>query len=118
MPAASLNLVVIRSPDIEMLSQFYSTLGLEFIKHAHGSGPEHYSAESAGIVLEIYPQADAAACTTATRLGFKVDSLDSLLPLLAERGANIVSPAKDSPWGKRAVITDPVGHKVELVEGK
>ncbi|MEO0934126.1 MAG: VOC family protein [Cyanobacteria bacterium J06641_2] len=28
----------------------------------------------------------------------------------------ILSPPKDSPWGRRAVILDPDGHKIELVD--
>ena len=52
----SLNLVVIRSPDIERACRFYSALGLAFTKHAHGTGPEHYACEIGGIVFEIYPR--------------------------------------------------------------
>jgi len=114
MASASLNLVVIRSPDIEVLCNFYSAFGLDFIKHAHGSGPEH-SAESGGVVIEIYPQSDAAS-TTGTRLGFSVISLDDLLTRLERKGGKVLSPAKDSPWGRRAVILDPIGHKVELLQ--
>ncbi len=90
--------------------------GLEFTKHAHGSGPEHYSSDSQGIVFEIYPLPDAASSTTTTRIGFKVESLDDLLARVTQMGGKIISPAKDSPWGRRAVILDPIGHKVELVE--
>jgi lactoylglutathione lyase len=118
MSSASLNLVVIKSPDIEALCGFYSALGLEFTKHAHGSGPEHYSAESGASVFEIYPQTDADSSTIATRLGFKVNLLDDLLPRLIQLGGKVVSPAKQSPWGKRAVVVDPIGHKVELVEAE
>lgn len=116
MPATALNLVVIRSPDIDKSAAFYSALGMTFSKHSHGTGPEHYASEEGGVTFEIYPEADSTSATTATRLGFKVTDLDSLLPILVERGGRIASPAKDSAWGRRAVMVDPTGHKVELVQ--
>lgn len=116
MDLPALNLVVIRSPDIEKAAVFYSALGIHFTKHAHGTGPEHYASEGAGLTFEIYPQGEAGLATTGTRLGFIVEDLDALLPALVEGGGRIASPAKDSPWGRRAVVVDPDGHKVELVQ--
>jgi len=116
MASPALNLVVIRSPDIDKSAAFYSALGITFSKHSHGTGPEHYASEGDGVTFEIYPEVDSASATTTTRLGFKVTDLDDLLPILVEKGGRIVSPAKDSPWGRRAVVVDPTGHKVELVQ--
>lgn len=113
-----LNLVVIRSADIERSLQFYKLLGLDFKQHRHGKGPEHYACELGTVVFEIYPQASESQNTTATRIGFQVNSLDSLFARLQESGVTIISPPKDSPWGRRAVIDDPDGHRVELVETK
>jgi lactoylglutathione lyase len=115
--SSALNLVVIRSADIDKSAAFYSALGLAFSKHSHGTGPEHYASEGDGVTLEIYPEVDSDSATTATRLGFKVTNLDSLLSTLVEKGGRIASAAKDSPWGRRAVVVDPTGHKVELVQG-
>src|SRR5688572_11047402 len=111
----SLNLIVIRSPDIERACRFYSALGLAFTKHAHGTGPEHYACELAGVVFEIYPRKSDADSTTATRLGFRVPSVDAAVASLLSLGARVISPPKESPWGRRAVIDDPDGHRVELV---
>lgn len=52
---AHINLLVIRSPDIDRAVCFYEVLGLSFEKHAHGNGPLHYACESDGFVFEIYP---------------------------------------------------------------
>lgn len=113
---AALSLVVIRSPDIEKSEAFYSALGLIFSKHAHGTGPEHYASEAEGVTFEIYPQTEPASSTTATRIGFRVADVDALIPILVDRGGRVDSAAKDSPWGRRAVIMDPTGHKVELLQ--
>jgi predicted enzyme related to lactoylglutathione lyase len=111
-----LNLVVIRSSDIEKSVAFYTALGIHFTKHAHGAGPEHYASEQPELTFEIYPQTDPALATTASRIGFKVANLDARLAALAQQGGRILSAAKDSPWGRRAVLIDPTGHKVELVQ--
>lgn len=108
-----LNLVVIRSVNIEHSVQFYKLLGLNFIKHQHGNGPEHYASELGMLVFEIYPHIDPV---TPTRIGFQVNSLDSLFGKLQESNVHVISPPKDSPWGRRAVVVDPDGHRVELVE--
>ncbi len=111
-----LNLVVIRSPNIDHAVVFYKALGLLFTKHAHGSGPEHYSSEIAGMVFEIYPLLEEQSPTTAMRLGFQLDHIDSVLPLLTEIGGTMISPPRDSPWGRRAVLRDLDGHSIELIE--
>lgn len=116
MPEPFLNLVVLRAPDIEAAARFYSLLGLSFVKHAHGTGPEHYAAETGGQVFELYPQTDPNASTTSTRIGFRVAVLDATVERLVQGGAKLLSPPKDSPWGRRAVVADPIGHRIELVE--
>jgi len=109
-----LNLVVIRSPDIDASAKFFSAFGLTFEKHSHGKGPEHYASDSDGTVFEIYPQAEDS--TSATRLGFSVADIDQTLKLTEELGAKTLSQPKDSPWGRRAVIQEPFGHRIELIQ--
>jgi predicted enzyme related to lactoylglutathione lyase len=118
MPAPFLNLLVLRAPDIEAAQRFYSLLGFSFTRHAHGTGPQHYAAESGAQVFEIYPQTSADDATKSVRLGFKVPALDATVTRLIEGGATLISAPKDSPWGRRAVIADPIGHKIELIEEK
>ena len=109
------NLLVLRSPDIDRAAEFYRQLGLLFTKHSHGSGPEHYSSSVCGFVFEIYPSRDENDVTNNTRIGFSVDSVDGCLELLEKLNVDVVSPAKDSEWGRRAVVRDLDGHTVELV---
>jgi len=111
-----LNLVVIRSADPDRLVAFYQALGLHFEKHAHGSGPEHFASTTGAVTFEIYPRRDATDTTTAVRLGFRVANVDDAVVNLLKAGGSLVAPAKDSPWGRRAVIDDPEGHRVELTE--
>ncbi|RYD49527.1 MAG: bleomycin resistance protein [Verrucomicrobiaceae bacterium] len=116
MDPAALHLVVLRSSDMERVARFYSRLGLEFSRHRHGKGPEHFAAETAGGVFEIYPLSPDGASTLGTRIGFKVGSVDLVIAALGDFPAAVISPSADSPWGRRAVVADPDGHKVELVQ--
>ena len=112
----ALNLVVLRTTDIFRAAEFYSRLGLKFTRHQHGTGPEHFAAELGSSVFELYPLVPDGPSTLGTRVGFRVASLDATLAALSDYPDAIVSPPKDSPWGRRAVITDPDGHRVELLQ--
>ena len=111
-----LNLLVIRSVNIEKSLQFYRWLGLEFIQHQHGSGPEHYACSLGELTFEIYPRTDQGQGAPSTHIGFRVDGLNTLIAFLQEHGVPIISSPKNSPWGFRAVVDDPDGYRVELVE--
>jgi lactoylglutathione lyase len=114
----ALNLVVLRSPDIERAAAFYTCLGLQFQKHRHGSGPEHFAAELGGGVFELYPLADGAVPTSGTRVGFRVPNVDEAVTALSHYPGAIISAPRDSEWGRRAVAADPDGHRVELTQGR
>jgi len=115
MPTPKLNLVVIRVSDIEAAHRFYSALGLSFAKHAHGKGPTHYASDEGSVVFEIYQQIGTEDTTSSVRLGFKVTDVLEAVSCVRKHGAKIISPAKESPWGLRAVVEDPFGHKIELL---
>jgi len=107
---------VLRSSDTARAVAFYSKLGLKFTQHRHGNGPEHFAAELPGGVFELYPLAPDGAATFGTRIGFRVPSVDATLAALSDYPSAVVTPAKDSEWGRRAVVTDPDGHRVELLQ--
>jgi lactoylglutathione lyase len=82
----------------------------------HGKGPEHLSSEIGGTVFEIYPCNNASESTASTRLGFSVPSLANALEQLRALNAMVLTEPSDTPFGRRAVVQDFEGHKVELYE--
>jgi len=116
MAGVEINIVVIRAANIDRSAQFYRLLGLDFTKHRHGKGPEHYASETGPVVFEIYPRQDGNKGSSGLRIGFQVASVDEAITALEDAGAAIISPAKDSPWGRRAVVDDPDGYRVELTQ--
>lgn len=111
-----LNLMVIRSDDIDRAVLFYEQLGLVFIKQCHQSGPEHYSAEIGPLVFEIYPVGKNNTRSTGTRLGFKVSSIDKILENIERLNIHVVSPVKITEWGRQVVVEDYDGHIIEITE--
>ena len=98
------NLIALKSVDIYRASGFYlMAFGMAFVLERHGDGPEHYSYTSNGVVLKLYPLAAGEESTSATRIGLSVDSVDELVPLAREEGAEIIKAPHDSASGRRAV---------------
>jgi len=115
MQTPSLNLIVLRAADPSSLASFYEGFGLSFEAEKHGTGPEHQACVVNGSVFEIYPRAAHEPETSGVRLGFNVPSIDAALDALGDR-AELLSNPKQTRWGRRCVLKDPEGHKVELLE--
>jgi lactoylglutathione lyase len=47
-----------------------------------------------------------------------VISVDAEIGALEKKGAHVLSPPKNSQWGRRAVVEDLDGHHVELTESQ
>lgn len=111
---AELSLVVVYAADVARSKQFYESLGLAFTAERHGKGPEHFACQLEGIVFEIYPRKAEHQGSPPMRIGFRVPSVDAALRMIESGGGAVVSPPRDSPWGRRAVLTDPDGYQIEI----
>ena len=108
------NLTVIRCADIDVSAAFYRLIGLEFEKHRHGAGAEHYAASDGIWTFELYPASAKFPASSSARIGFAVASCDEVANKLRVAGFSLDATPADSPWGRRAVAQDPDGHRVEL----
>lgn len=116
MTSPRLNLLVIRSLEPSKAVAFYEAIGLHFQGEQHGKGPVHWAAENDGVVVEIYPAESAGEVDRTTRLGFNVEDALSVVAKLREQDVEVVSDLKQTQWGLRAVVKDPDGRSVELVQ--
>jgi len=99
---------------MEELKRFYSSLGARFESERHGNGPEHYAATlSDDLVLEIYPAPDGVTPDSGLRLGFTVSDIEETLRSLGQNNA-----PRQTQWGLRAIVRDPDGRTVELMQNK
>jgi predicted enzyme related to lactoylglutathione lyase len=112
----SLNLIVVRSFDPARTVTFYESLGIRFQEEQHGKGPVHWAVNLDGLVLEVYPAKAEKEVDQTTRLGFEVEDIDDILRRLRPLGIKILTELKSSQWGLRAVVQDPDGRSMELVQ--
>lgn len=111
-----LNLLVVRSKELNRCLEFYQTLGLTFVQEQHGSGPVHWTAATGPVIFEVYPMDSESEPDRKTRLGFQLADLRHTVEQLRARGFRISAEARQSPWGLRAVAIDPDERSVELIE--
>jgi len=109
-----LNLLVLRTPKLEDLRRFYSALGARFQSERHGNGPEHYAATVGDdLVLELYPALDGSTPDAGLRLGLSVDDIGETLRALGQ-----TATPRQTQWGLRALVRDPDGRTVELLQSR
>jgi lactoylglutathione lyase len=108
--SARLNLIVLRSPQLEAVKSFYEAIGLAFVPEKHGRGPDHFSSTSGTVVLELYPSGKEADVSDL-RLGFDVRSLPEIIARLIGLGVDVPDPE-----GQSVVVNDPDGRRVELTQ--
>jgi len=110
-----IRLIVIRTPDIERLSKFYTLFGLTFDYHKHDKSPYHFSTTVDKTVIEIYPLSKSQTQhDKSLRLGFSIDNFEYTIDLLKHEGIVFTSEVAQSEFGIMAVIEDPDGRKIEL----
>jgi len=113
----SLNLIAIRFGNLEKACRFYEALGIHLQPEQHGNGPPHFSAQFGDVTFELYPLGNSPI-TIATRLGFRVASVDDAITAAQDSGGALVSAAVQTDQGYRAVIADPEGHRIELMQSR
>ena len=113
MVAQSFNLLVLKAINPKNLAKSWSTFGLEFVEESHDEGPVHYACNVGSIVLEIYPRETQEASTQGVRFGIIVDDLRDIVSNLPN-DMTLLEPVRSFDFGRRAVILDSEGHKIEL----
>lgn len=110
-----IRLLVVRTTDMERLTDFYSLLGLTFEYHKHGKSPYHYSAIIGNTTLEIYPLTKSQTeADKELRLGFSVENFDSTIQFLREKDITFLSEPMQTEYGFMTIVKDPDGRKIEL----
>ena len=112
----SLNLLVIKTKNIQRLATFYSLFQIDFEYHKHSDNVFHFSAIIGEIVFEIYPLRENETADKTLRLGFFVKNLSDKIKILKSQNHKIISYPKETEYGIKATIEDPDGRKIELTE--
>jgi lactoylglutathione lyase len=128
----SLNLIVLRTHDIECSRRFYEAIGLRFQPFQYGSGAQSMRGPvppDAPLVLDVKSESMRLPHTyfeihtlrreepiAKLQIGFFVSSVDAAVAAALEGGGSLLSKAATWPYGRRAAVADPDGHRIELSE--
>ena len=93
----TLQLLVLKTPQLEQVHDFYQTLGIDLTQERHGQGPLHFLGPAGETVFEIYPLSPPATAEGSVRLGFAVPRLTELIQELRGKGAPVVEDARLTP---------------------
>jgi len=105
-----LQYLVLRCADLERSRTFYEALGLRLTPEQHGRGAPHHSCNVGDVVLELYPLSGRPSA--GARLGLRVASVGAVVEAMARIGADV----RVAPDGTSAVIRDPDGHEIAIVQ--
>ena len=119
----TLNLVVLRCHDLGRSRRFYDAVGLRFVDDLDGGRPPHLAATlPGGTVVELYSAAEATTTVPGLgardpRLGFAVEHIDAVVAQIERLGGEVVvPPAEADDHTRRAIVVDPDGRRVELLD--
>lgn len=110
--------VVFTCKDLDKSVRFYKALGVEVRETKHG-GALHYTCSLGGVHFALYPHDGAErGPQSGVQIGLMVTNLDGAITSVSGVGGNILQKPTPKPWGITALVEDPDGRKVELVNTK
>ena len=113
-PPPQLNYLVLKSSSLSRSEDFFFTMGMCFGKD-HSSNSESYFYCCNHITIELQSLAPGDSSTSGLTFGLLIDAIDEYLPELVEKGATIITAPHDTDIGRKATISDPDGHIINLL---
>jgi predicted enzyme related to lactoylglutathione lyase len=122
MSEPELNLIVLSTAKGIAALDFYRALGFRFEMTSSAEGLDYYACYLGETVIEIHPGSAGTASQpcqgSSVMLGLKVDNIDEVLAKAQKLSKITLPAAHESRWGRRVVLTDPDGRKIQLIERK
>ncbi len=110
--------VILLVSNMEKSIKFYSDILELPIKTSSKDWTEFFNNDT---VLALHPAPEKKKTLktgSGTLVGFEVSDLDSTVNKLKERRVKFFKRPKDEPFGKHAIVQDPDGHLISIVELK
>ena len=110
--------VVLHAADLHATVAFYRALGLPLGDEEHDEGPVHIACDLGSAHFAVFEGRPGAAppfkTAGSTMLGFRAEVLDEAWAAAQAAGLEVVMEPHDVPWGRRFVLLDPDGRRVEI----
>jgi predicted enzyme related to lactoylglutathione lyase len=105
--------VILLVSDMDRSIDFYqNTLGLELKSRSK----EWIELIKNGTVLALHPAKFKNLSTDGVLIGFKVSNLDDICKKLKGKNVKFVQEISTEEFGKYAIIEDPDGYKISVME--
>ena len=106
--------VILLVSDMKRSTKFYrDTLGMKLKQQSKG----WTEFSEGGTVLAIHPSTKKKIKKNNSMLvGFSVSDFDDVINGLKKKKAKFYKKPKDEPFGKHAIIQDPDGHLISIVQ--
>ncbi|SDM20026.1 VOC family protein [Sediminibacillus halophilus] len=113
-----LNTIVVPVKDLERSMTFYKDvlhLSQDFVENGMASYSVGYGEAKVTVLLHLIDKPEPVE--KGIVIEFEVDNLNKTVSAIREAGGQIVQEPIDREWGvKEAVIADPDGYKIWMVE--
>ena len=111
-----LNFVLVHVPDIAQARTFY-TEKLGFTVEAQQPSFVQFSQPGSGATFSIATRSENPTYTEQdVELWWYVDDANATYAALRDRGAEIVDPPHDEPFGRAFSVKDPAGHVLYMLQ--
>jgi lactoylglutathione lyase len=113
-----LQALVLNTSQMESMLEFYRAIGLEFAAGRVDKGSPVYKGKCSGIeICLIVGQPAGIKVRRDVSFRLNVKKIDEILTKIKKiSGIQFVMDKTDMPYGKVAVVLDPEGNAVELIE--
>jgi predicted enzyme related to lactoylglutathione lyase len=101
--------------DLEKSIDFYRDI-LELKIKNHSPDWVEFQNEAQGAVLALHPARIKQKGSSNMLVGFNVSNLESVCKKLEEKGVKFHKRITEESFGKHAIIEDPEGHLISIVE--
>jgi predicted enzyme related to lactoylglutathione lyase len=118
-------LINIDVPDLEAATAFYTAafdltvgrrFGLDAVELLGWPSPAYLLRKSDGTIGAAGQSRIYSRHWTPVHLDVVVDDIDAAVLRAMDAGAHLESPARTAPYGKIAMLADPFGHGLCLIE--
>jgi lactoylglutathione lyase len=116
--------VVLQSFDIQRLAAFYTAVGIGLSEittmtvDGQLTEPMRYAANVGGVEFTIRQSEPCQEPVRSVNIGFRIHDLDAAILRVTAMGGQILSPVHETAYGRRTVLEDPDGHRVELTDAQ
>jgi hypothetical protein len=109
--------ITLNTPQPDLLLRFYGLLGFQFVKTLINKGSQSWSGQSDDLNLEIFNINESfSEKIPGVQLSFRVQGLEKLVSQFRALNAQIMVEPMSLSSGLMAIVIDPDGRSIELIQ--